>query len=42
MDLIFSGGVSVFGQEVNGALFGFILFAVIFGGLNILEFKRFD
>ncbi len=43
MDLIFSGGLSIFGLfEINPALFGFLLFALLFGGLNLLEFKRFD
>ncbi len=40
--LIQSGGISLFGLSVNPALFCFGLIAVIFGGLNILEFKRFD
>lgn len=42
MNLIFSGGISVFGIEVNAALFGFILIFLVFGGLNLLEFKRLD
>lgn len=43
MDLILSGGVSIFGLfEMNGALFGFLILGLLFGGLNILEFKRFD
>ncbi len=40
--LILSGGISVFGFAIDPALFCFGLIAVIFGGLNILEFKRFD
>ena len=35
-------GISIFGFSVDPALFCFGLIAVIFGGLNILEFKRFD
>lgn len=41
-EIIFSGGMSVFGFSVDPALFVFGLIALIFGGLNILEFKRFD
>ncbi len=40
--LIQSGGISLFGISVDPALFSFGLIAVVFGGLNILEFKRFD
>jgi len=40
--LIQSGGISLFGFAVDPALFCFGLIAVVFGGLNILEFKRFD
>ncbi len=42
MTLILSGGFNFFGFEINAALFGFILFALLFGGLNLLEYKRFD
>jgi len=44
MGLILSGGgISVFGLfTLNPAVFGFLLFILIFGGLNIFEFKRFD
>jgi len=43
LNLIFAGGISVFGLfSVDPALFAFILITVLFGGLNILEFKRFD
>lgn len=36
-------GISVFGLfHMDPALFTFILFAIAFGGLNLLEFKRFD
>jgi len=41
-ELIFSGGISVFGFSMDPALFCFGLIALIFGGLNILEYKRFD
>jgi len=42
ISLIFSGGMNVFGFSVDPALFCFGLIALIFGGLNILEYKRFD
>lgn len=44
MSLILSGGgMSVFGLfSLNPAIFGFMLFFLFFGGLNLLEFKRFD
>ncbi len=42
INLILSGGISVLGFSVNPALFAFIITALIFGGLNLLEFKRFD
>lgn len=35
-------GISIFGQSVDPALFAFVLVTVVFGGLNILEYKRFD
>ena len=40
--LIAQAGVSIFGLPINPALFAFILVTVLFGGLNILEYKRFD
>ncbi|MEP6342901.1 MAG: hypothetical protein ABJ275_06250 [Maricaulaceae bacterium] len=40
--IIASGGFAVFGVPINPALFAFLLIAVIFGGLNYLDFKRFD
>ena len=40
--IIASGGISVFGLAINPALFAFLLVALIFGGLNFLDFKRFD
>ncbi|MDA8888716.1 hypothetical protein OAP52_03765 [Hellea sp.] len=39
---IIQSGISVFGISIDPALFCFGLIALIFGGLNILEFKRFD
>jgi len=43
LNVIFSGGISVFGLfSMDPALFTFALIAILFGGLNILEFKRFD
>ncbi|MBL4870047.1 MAG: hypothetical protein JKX72_03730 [Robiginitomaculum sp.] len=40
-DLIFSG-VRVFGLfTMDPALFAFVLTAVLFGGLNLLEYKKF-
>lgn len=44
MSLVFAGGgMSVFGLfSLNPAIFGFLLLILLFGGLNILEFKRFD
>lgn len=41
--LILSGGISVFGLfSMNPAMFCFMLVIIFFGGLNLLEFKRFD
>ncbi len=39
MSLIFAG-TTILG--LNPAFFGFLLIAVVFGGLNLLEYKRFD
>ena len=39
---LIQSGFSVFGLSVDPALFTFGLLALMFGGLNILEFKRFD
>ncbi|MGJ8564886.1 MAG: hypothetical protein ACSHXY_15200 [Alphaproteobacteria bacterium] len=40
---LIQSGISVFGLfHMNPALFVFILVAILFGGLNLLEFKRFD
>lgn len=36
-------GISIFGLfHIDPALFAFLLVTVVFGGLNILEYKRFD
>jgi len=36
-------GISIFGLfHMDPALFAFALITIAFGGLNILEFKRFD
>ena len=35
-------GISIFGLHVDPALFAFFLVTALFGGLNLLEFKRFD
>ena len=40
--ILSSGGINVFGLSINPALFAFLLVAVLFGGLNYLDFKRFD
>ncbi len=40
---LFQAGISIFGLfHMDPALFTFLLIAILFGGLNILEFKRFD
>ena len=36
-------GISIFGLfNMDPALFAFSLIAIAFGGLNLLEYKRFD
>ncbi len=41
--ILAGGGLSIFGLfSINPAMFGFIVLILLFGGLNILEFKRFD
>jgi len=40
--IIASGGISILGLSINPALFAFLLIALLFGGLNIIDFKRFD
>jgi len=42
MIALIQSGFSVFGFPIDPALFTFGLIALIFGGLNILEYKRFD
>lgn len=42
MIALIQSGISIFGFSVDPALFCFGLIALIFGGLNIIEFKRFD
>jgi len=41
--IIASGGISIFGLfSMNPALFAFLLVTIVFGVLNIFEYKRFD
>ncbi|MEE9272618.1 MAG: hypothetical protein V3U57_05065 [Robiginitomaculum sp.] len=41
-DIILAGGVTVFGLfKLDPALLAFGLAALLFGGLNLLEFKKF-
>lgn len=40
--IIASGGINVLGLSINPALFAFLLVAVLFGGLNFIDFKRLD
>lgn len=35
-------GISIFGLHIDPALFAFLLVTILFGGLNFLEYKRFD
>ena len=42
MSAIIYSGISIFGKSIDPALFCFLLIAIIFGGLNLLEYKRFD
>ncbi len=43
MSTIIYSGISIFGLfTMNPALFCFVLIVVVFGGLNLLEFKRLD
>jgi len=39
---LIQAGISIFGLHVDPALFAFALVTIIFGGLNIIEYKRFD
>ena len=41
--IIASGGISIFGLfSMNPALFAFLFVTIVFGALNIFEYKRFD
>ncbi len=41
--ILSGGGISIFGLfSLNPAIFAFLLVVLLFGGLNLLEFKRFD
>ena len=41
--IIASGGISFFGLfAIDPALFAFLFVTIVFGGLNFLEYKRFD
>jgi len=43
MSAIVQSGISIFGLfSMDPALFIFILTFIIFGGLNLIEYKRFD
>jgi hypothetical protein len=43
MSAIIFAGISIFGLfSMDPAIFCFLLVAILFGGLNLLEFKRFD
>jgi len=43
VSLISAGGISIFGFfTLNPVIFTFLLFMILFGGMNIIEFKRFD
>lgn len=43
MSTIIFAGINLFGLvTMDPAMFTFLLIVVIFGGLNLLEFKRFD
>jgi len=43
LGIILSGGLSVFGLfSMNPALFAFLVIILLFGGMNLLEYKRFD
>jgi hypothetical protein len=38
---LIQSGINVFGLNVDPALFAFLLAFILFGGLNLLEFKKF-
>ena len=43
MSAIIYSGISIFGLfSMDPAIFCFLLIAIVFGGLNLLEFKRLD
>ena len=43
LSLILSGGLSIFGLfSMNPAMFAFLVIIALFGGMNLIEFKRFD
>lgn len=43
MIAIIQSGVSIFGLfHMDPALLAFAMAAIVFGGLNLLEYKRFD
>jgi len=39
---LIQAGISILGLTVDPALFAFALVTIVFGGLNLLEYKRFD
>jgi len=41
--ILSGGGISIFGLfSINPALFAFLIAFLLFGGLNLLEYKRLD
>ncbi len=43
MSAIIYSGISIFGLiSLDPAIFCFLMVAILFGGLNFLEYKRFD
>ena len=42
MSAIIQAGIKIFGIGVDPALVIFGLIAILFGGLNLIEYKRFD
>lgn len=39
---LIQSGIVIFGISFDPALFCFLLVAILFGGMNLLEYKRFD
>lgn len=39
---LIQSGIVIFGISFDPALLCFILIAILFGGMNLLEYKRFD